>query len=195
MAQIWYAVIGFLWMAFLPIGGQATQPSTHTVVKSESFIAFFATINGASSEGRFTDYDVKIHFDPAVPEESYASGEVRLSPKTITSSYEEVAQGLQAKEWLDTENHPKASFEFKSFELNSPNNYKGYGTLTLLGKTFPLNCYLVLNNRSDGLVVADAVMMIDRLAYGVGKGEWADTETIEKMVTVNAHLVTKVTEK
>jgi polyisoprenoid-binding protein YceI len=163
---------------------------THTVLKDKSSLTFFATVNDVSSEGAFKDYDVTINFDPNVPQSSTVSGEVRLSAKTVTAKYDEIAKGVIGKEWLDVTKYPKATFEIESFEATTPGNYKGFGTLTLLGVSAPLECYVVLTPEKDGTLVANVSMLVDRLKYGIGKGEWMDTKTVSNIVTVYARLVT-----
>jgi polyisoprenoid-binding protein YceI len=168
----------------------SAEAITHKVIKEKSTLTFFATVNDVSSEGAFTDFDVDINFNIHAPQDSTVTGEVRLNKNTITAKYEEVAKGLLGEEWLNVAKYPKATFEIESFEATTPNNYKGYGTLTLLGVRQNFECNMILTPEKDGALVANAFVLVDRLKYGIGKGEWVDTKTVNNIVTVYARLVT-----
>jgi polyisoprenoid-binding protein YceI len=188
------------WFAWLiGIMGMCAAPSahaiTHAVLKEKSTLSFYASVNDVSSEGAFTDFDVTINFDANAPQHSTVTGEVRLNKKTITAKYDEVAKNIVGEEWLHVAKYPKATFDIESFETTTPNNYKGYGTLTLLGVSQPFECNLVLTPEKDGTLVANVSALIDRLHYGVGKGEWADTKVVSNIVTIYARMVTVPTGK
>lgn len=170
-------------------------PETHRVIKEESFIQFSAYVNEAVSEGRFTDYDVQIAFDPRRPEISQISATIRLSPNSITSDYDEVAKALVGHEWLDVASHPAAQFKTRSIEGNSSNIFQGKGELTLLGVTKPVDFYLMLNQwgnkPGESRLTGDMIIVLKRLDYGIGKGDWQDTDSVANEVTITAHMVTE----
>ena len=159
------------------------------VLKEQSSIKFYVSLNGENSEGEFKDYDISIDFDSVRPENSHAEGMVRLNDKTITAVNQQVAKDITAEQWLHTAQFPTAAFKVSGLEQATPNNYKMFGTLTLLGKTLPLEGYLLLSGKGESRT-ADVTVLIDRLKYGIGAGEWADKKLVYPTVTVYAHLVT-----
>ena len=110
--------------------------------------------------------------------------------ETITADYDEIAENITTEPWLHVEEYPTATLEIKDFERNTHNTYRGYGRLMLLGQSHPIEFFFILNEKPDGVMVADAVFSISRLKYGIGKGEWESTSTVADIVTVNAHFVT-----
>ncbi len=189
-------IVGFFALFVMMLSSAVSvHAATHTIIEEESFIQFTATVNNAGAAGRFTDYDADIHFYPDDLENSHVKVVVHLKPDTITADYDEVAENLATKPWLDVKQNPMAIFEVKDFEKNTHNTYHGYGRLTLLGQTHPVKFFFILSAGQEGKVVANATVTLSRLKFGVGKGEWEATDTVADVVAVNAHFVTMPTEQ
>lgn len=160
------------------------------IVKNQSSVKFFISLNGQNVQGEFKDYDIDIEFDPAHPENTHAEGTVHLSNSTITAANSEVEKEITTAEWLNTKNFPTATFKVTGIEQTTPNYYKAFGTLTLLGKTLPLECYIMISQKNN-VYTADVTMLINRLKYGIGLVKWSDKKFLHDIVTVYAHLVTE----
>ncbi len=181
----------FLFLIFGIVASLSSNVSAapYRLLKEQSSIKFFISLSGENIKGEFKDYAITMDFDPDHPENTRAEGQVRLSDKTITAENTQVQQEIAHPAWLNTVKFPVATFKVSGLEQATPNNYKAFGTLTLLGKTLPLEAYVLVSGKDDSRT-ADVTVLIDRLKYGIGIGEWATKKPLYNMVTVYAHLVT-----
>ncbi len=189
----------FLLALFLCISASTSYAATHTVIKEKSKLKFAAIVNDAASFGHFSDYELDINFYPEKPEDSVITGTVNLTPDSITADYEDVAKNIINEDWLNISEFNTATLIAKEFERHTDNTYQGRGSLTLLGQTHPVDIHLMLISGSiGGMQVSDnaqevigiVTISVDRLKYGIGKGEWRDTSTVDKEVVISGYIVT-----
>ncbi len=166
------------------------QQETHHIVKSESYVTLHPTVNNAAIMITLSDVDTGIWFYPDNLEQSELKALVTLSNDTLDAPYEEVSDGLLERDWLDADTYETARFVARDFERQSNAMYKGYGRITLRDTTLPVEFYMILTKRDDGKIVADVMTKVNRLDYGIGLGEWEDTDTVANVVAINAHIVT-----
>lgn len=156
---------------------------SYSVIKEKSFIKFFAIQNNAPIEGKFTDYAADIKFDNAHLDKSSVSVEIKTA--SVEASYEEVAKNIKMPDWLATEQFPTAVFKAKNLNrMPMSDNYYAQGELTLRGKTVPVTLNFQLDQSNDKIAIAKGYVTLHRNDFGVGQGEWANSDTIKNEVRV-----------
>jgi polyisoprenoid-binding protein YceI len=102
----------------------------------------------------------------------------------------DVDGALPGEAWFDTGKFPRATFSAKRFEHVAGNRYRASGTLTMKGVSKPLSFPFTLKIDGDTATM-DARIDLDRLRFGVGSGEYADTTSIPANVALDVSLKAK----
>ncbi|MGH1404616.1 MAG: cytochrome b/b6 domain-containing protein [Alphaproteobacteria bacterium] len=154
-----------------------------------SQITFDATQYGQSFQGTL-DFTGQIFFDPEKLEQSKVRIEVDIA--SIKTGSEDRDSQAKSDEWFDVSLFPKAIFSADVFERDGQ-NYIAKGTLTLRDVTANLDLPFSLNISGDenGQKNADmkANLILNRLDYGVGQGQWQSTDAIGADVQISIGLL------
>ena len=158
------------------------------VDKAASKVAFSSSFDGGPFTGSFRRWDATIRFDQA-----NLAGSLAVVTFDMTSAVTGDAgrdEALPLDDWFAARRFPKATFTARSFEALGGNRYQAVGGLTIRGVTKPLTLpfTLVITN---GVAKMNARVSLNRLAFGVGQGEWKTTEVVPGTVTVNISLTAK----
>ncbi len=159
-----------------------------TVDKAASKVAFASSFDGGAFTGSFRRWDAVIRFDPA-----------NLAGSSVTATFDMASavtgeatrdQALLEPDWFSTKAFPKATFTASSFKALGGGRYQAIGTLTIRGVTKPLTLPFSLVITGDTARMTSSVGL-NRLAFGVGQGDWKTTEVVPGTVTVNISLTAK----
>lgn len=166
----------------------AAPAPTWTVDKVASKVAFSSSFDGGAFTGSFRRWDAAIRFDPA-----------NLAGSSVTATFDMTSaftgdsgrdEALPQDEWFAAGKFPKATFTAKSFKALGGNRYQAVGTLTMRGVTKPLTLPFTLVITGN-VAKMNASVGLNRLAFGVGQGEWKTTEVVPGTVTVNISLTAR----
>ncbi len=163
----------------------STEPSTWSVNKSASSIGFQTTYSGTEINGRFGNYSADITFDPEQLDKSNVR--VLITLGSVSTGDADRDQTLKGGDFFDAAHTATATFAANRFEKTGANRYVARGTLTLRGTTKSHNLPFTLDIKGNTADMT-ATTEIDRLAFGVGQGMWADTGSIPQTVKVNITL-------
>lgn len=146
-----------------------------------SHIKFSATQYGQSFEGAFEKFDGEINFDPEDLQNS--SVKIIIDIASIkTGSYDRDGQAISS-DWFNVNEFPRAEFTANNFDDVSDGNYIAYGDILLRGVSMPVELPFSLNiNEGEADMAAEIVL--DRLDFGVGQGQWQSTDAIGNRVEV-----------
>jgi len=155
---------------------------------SDVNIEFQTAYLGEAINGQLAMQKAEIIFDPKALDQSQIK--ISIGLKSVKTGDKDRDETLMGADFFDTLNHPVAQFEAKRIIVTGVDTYRAYGHLTLKGKKLAhvLNFQLKLK---DDKASMSAISTIDRLAYGIGTGEFADTKTIPADVTVQIKLKAK----
>lgn len=169
----------------LPLTGYANAPSWK-VLPIDSTLTFTATQNNAPVKGKFTQYDGDIQFDP----NDLKSSKVLLNVNTnsVDTPLKDIAETLKTPDWLSTTLFPKATFETVEISKQDDKNYTATGNLTIRDKTFPALVKFTVMEFSPERALVKGSASFKRTAYGVGQGEWANTNDIKDDVIIDFNL-------
>ena len=152
---------------------------------AQSKVSFFAKQAGAEFEGHWDQWTAEVRFDPENLAESHAIAHFHVS--SVATFDPERDATLQDPEWFAGESHPIATFEATGFELNPDGSFDASSEFRVKGLRTPLTFHFEIREER-GLMVLEGETEIDRLAAGIGTGEWLDTTWIGQFVRVEVIL-------
>jgi polyisoprenoid-binding protein YceI len=166
----------------------ALCPAAHAEVRqadqSDGRLEFSAIQAGASFTGSFTRFRVALDFDPEHP----ASGrlDVTVEVASIDTRDPERDEILRGPDFFQVEKHAQAVFHAGRFE-RAGDGWRAPGDLTIRGVTRSVPVAFTLAPAAGALVMKGSASL-ERLAFGLGQGEWASTEWVGDAVDVRFEL-------
>ncbi len=178
---LWLA-IGAAWPVAAASLWQIDQAST---------LGFLAKQQGAPVEGKFERFSARIDFDPSQLATSVI--EVTIDTGSVSTGHKDRDQTLRSAAFFDTAQFPEARFVSRSITAAGQDRYKAKGELTIrdVTKDVVLPFTLTVATGAGPAEQAEAAgeLLIKRLDYGVGQGEWASTGTIADEVAIKLAIV------
>lgn len=160
-------------------------PPAWVVDKAASKVGFSSTFDGQGVGGAFRRWDADIRFDPK--DLAHSSANVTIDVGSAATGDADRDAALPDVPWFWTAKYPKATFVTHSFKALGGNRYEAAGDLTIRGVTKPLTLPFTLAITGDTAKM-NAAVSVNRLAFGVGQGEWKSTEVIPAAVQVTIAL-------
>jgi len=162
----------------------AAAATDYTVQADASTLGFAGTFQGEAFQGHFGQWSAAISYDDTDPAQSKFDVEVILaSARTGDSDRDSTLPG---PDFFNTEKFPKAHFVTTGFHRDGAQMIAD-GQLTLRGVTRPVSLKVDFKPQGDDATL-DVSGTLQRLDFGVGGGEYADTSVIGADVQVTAHL-------
>lgn len=153
-----------------------------------NLVAFTFRQMNVPVEGRFRTVQARLDFNAADPGRSRAEVEVELA--SIDTGTSDGDTEAQRRPWFDTAAFPRARFTSTAVRRVAPDRYEIDGMLAIKGRSLPLTVPATVR-RGNGATTFDGRFTLQRLAFGIGEGVWADTDTVADDVTVRFHFVTR----
>lgn len=161
------------------------SPPAWTVDKAASKLTFTSSVSGAAFTGTFRTWDAVIHFDPKDLAHSDVTATIDVA-SAFTGNGDRDAE-MPDQDWFWTSHFPKATFVARSFSATGPGRYQAAGVLTLRGVSKPLTLPFALSITGKTAKM-NAEVSLNRLAFGVGQGEWSAVDTVPAAVRVDVAL-------
>lgn len=155
-------------------------------VPADSTVKFSAVQQGAEFEGVFSKFTATFDLDPANP--TLARIEATIDMDSVDTLYDERDEYLRGEEWFHVERWNTARFVTERIK-KADTGYMADGLLTMRDQTQPVALAFSLEQLPDGQLRFAGKTLIRRLEFGVGQGEWTNTEWVGNEVTVEADLV------
>lgn len=174
---------GFLIFCLLSFSSltYATLPAWK-MIPEKSTLTFTGIQNNAPITGDFKKFTSVINFDPQQLDKSNVH--IVIDMNSISVGFRDFVTVLLSGEWLDVSKYPEAVFDANNFTQLGPNHYQAKGTLTIKDKKMPVDLTFSTGKMEDGKVFARGGTTIKRTAFGIGQGEWADTDAVKDDVKV-----------
>jgi len=160
-------------------------PPTWIVDKAASHLTFSSSVSGQAFTGGFRAWDAAIHFDPKDLAHSDVAASIDIASAATGNGDRDTE--LPGQDWFWTSHFPRASFVAHGFQPAGPGRYLAAGTLTIRGVAKPLTLPFTLAITGTSAKMS-AQVALNRLAFGVGQGEWQATDTVPAGVTVHIDL-------
>ncbi len=169
---------------FYLVAAKATP--TFELEPAGSSLRFTAIQQAAKFESHFEKFTALVRFDPAEPEKGRISARIDLA--SVDTGNPERDQVLGTADWFSLGKWPEARFNAEQI-VRSGEGYAASGTLTLRGVTRPV----VLKFRWTPAAGSESARLVgsaalERLAFGVGQGEWQDMAYVGNPVTVQVDI-------
>ncbi len=196
-AKHWIAsLLTLLAMTVISPAFAAEELPRYSVAPEGSKLKFVAIQNDAPVEGAFSRYTADIRFDPKRLDESSITVEVDMS--SVFTAYPEVGTTLATADWFDVASFPKAHFRTITIKEIPPavvsddrKYYYADSELSLRGVKMPLALNFVLESLDASGAIATGHLTLQRTDFGVGQGEWKNTEVVQNPVTVSFRIAAK----
>ncbi len=161
---------------------------------NQSRINFTISQYGQPLTGSFK-LDGKIIFDPDNLENNLADITIDIA-SIDTGSDDRDSQAL-GSDWFDAKNFPVARFISTKFKNNGDGSYVASGEMTIRDKTMPLDLPFELeikssNGGKEKVAKMSASLSINRLDFGIGRGQWQKTDTIGNKAKLNISLTANI---
>jgi polyisoprenoid-binding protein YceI len=156
------------------------------VVAGKSEVGFSVKQMGVSVSGSFRRYVAQIDLDPAAIDKARA--QIEIDTASLTTGDAEADAVATEKAWLDVAGFPKATFASQQVRALSGDRFEASGTLTIKGQSKPLTVPFSLKAAPDGSAVASGEFKIQRVAFGIGGGEWNEGDMVSPEVLIRFRL-------
>lgn len=150
-----------------------------------SSLGFVASYQGESFEGRFGKFTPQIRFDPAKLADSRF--DVRIALASASTNNDERDDLLKGEDFFATGKWAEARFVADKFRALGSNRFAADGNLSLRGVNKPVTLTFTWMPGAKPVLAGEATLK--RLDFGVGGGDWTDTDTIANEVKVKTRLV------
>jgi len=181
--------IGLPLLAALVCSTQA-QAELWAPVAADSTLSFSAEQQGAGFEGLFNQFTATFDMDPADP--TTARIEAIIDMDSVDTLYDERDEALREPEWFDVERFPEGRFVSQKIQ-KAESGYIADAFLTLRETTQPIALQFTLQGLPDGRLKFEGHTVVSRLAFGVGNGQWTNTDSVADPVTIRVSLILEQT--
>lgn len=151
-------------------------------------LGFTATYSGEAIKGSFSRWHAAITFDPE--DLAGSSIKVTIDLASVQSGDGQRDDMLKSDSFFGVATSPNARFTSTSIRETGTGRYVANGTLSLHGKMRPIA--VRFNLKIDGdRATASGTSSLQRLAFGVGQGEWSSADQIADAVGIDFSLRAK----
>ena len=166
----------------------AAPAPSWVVDKAASKIGFSSSMSGEAFSGSFGKWDSVIRFDPKNLAGSSVTTTIDMT--SAVTGDEDRDESLPTAQWFAASTYAKATFAATKFKTLGGNRYQADGTLTLRGVSKPVSLPFTLTINGDVARMTSSINL-NRLAFGVGTGEWASTTVVPANVRVDISLTAR----
>ena len=160
----------------------------YTQAVSGNSLQFTFTQLDAASTGKFAAFSTLLIYDEKNP--AAGSLNVKVDVASLDTQDGERDTALKGADLFDVAKFPTATFSATTLARNAAGGLTAPGKLTLRGVTRDLTLPLTLKPTATGFQLSGEIL-IKRLDFGVGQGEWKSTESVGDVVKIqyNVNLV------
>lgn len=151
-------------------------------IVSGGHLGFTAMFTGSPVVGHFTRWDGTIQFDPDALDKTDIHITIDMASAGTADAIRD--ETLRGEAFFATTRHAAATFQSTSVKPRGAGRYRATGILTLKGIDQPLSLDFNLTIKGKRAEV-NGHAAIDRTAFGVGTGEWVDTDRIAGHVAID----------
>ena len=108
--------------------------------------------------------------------------DVWLDPATVDAGLPEIDAALKDKDFFAVDRYPRIVYTSNSVEARGSTQV-AHGTLEIKGKHHDLDVPFRLQGEGTNSIVS-GTLTLNRLAYGIGSGEWSNTQWLGGEVKV-----------
>jgi polyisoprenoid-binding protein YceI len=164
-------------------------PTTYKLDPAKSTLTFAFKQAGAMNDGKFGKYDVTFTYapDPAAANQL----NVVVQTSSLETGDKDRDTTLRSADLFNVAKFPQAKFTATKITHGAGDSYEAVGKLTIRDASRDIKIPLTFKAASEGgkpVGTMTGQVVIKRLDYGVGQGEWKSTEWVDNEVTVKFSL-------
>lgn len=181
--------LGIALAALALVAGPAWS-ATWATDPAASKLTFVATQAGGEFEGRFRRFTPVIVFDAA--DLAHSRFSVGIDATSAETGESERDNTLKGKDFFAVQQWSAARFESTAFRATAKGAFEATGRLTLRDVTREVRLPFTFKPAADGKsAVMTGGTTVKRLDFGVGQGEWQDTQWVGNDVRIRFELLLK----
>jgi polyisoprenoid-binding protein YceI len=150
-----------------------------------STLAFASKYDGEVFTGTFPGFSTKLSFDPA--NLATAKLDVTIPLAGAKTGNNDRDSTLQGADFFNVAKFAQARYTASKFRSLGGNQYAADGTLSLRGVSKPVTLTFTWTPGAKPTLSGKAT--VKRLDFGVGGGDWTDTDTIPNEVAVSTKVL------
>jgi cytochrome b561 len=158
---------------------------------NRSQLSFSVNVYNEPFEASFNTFGGSIYFEESNLSNSRA--EIWIDMHSAISGSKDRDKYMKNAIWFNSESFPESRFLVNDFEKIKENQYVANGELHLKGVVIPLKLPFILeiskNEQNKREAIVSGNIVINRLDFAIGQGEWQDTSSVEDQVNVSISLV------
>ncbi len=173
--------------ASLAVAAPSYAATDWVVDPSHSRLNFVATQSGGEFQGRFSRFHADIAFDPR----DLAGSRFHVTIETASADTQDETRdkALAGDDFFATGRWPAATFDATRFVAAADGRYEARGRLTIRGISRAVTVLFTFKPAPAGRgAVLSGGTTIRRLDFGVGQGEWQDTQWVGNDVRIQFDL-------
>ncbi len=151
----------------------------HAVDSARGAVSFEVKQAGSPFRGKFKQFGGEV----CLLADRVTRIEVWLEPASVDAGLPEIDAALRDKDFFAVSQYPRAVYSSQSAEVRG-NEQLARGTLQMKGKRRNLDVPFSLRREGDQQIVS-GTLTLNRLDYGIGTGEWSNTNWLGGEVKVD----------
>ncbi|MDQ3206556.1 MAG: YceI family protein [Pseudomonadota bacterium] len=163
----------------------APASSAEYVQAPGSTLVFAGKYDGEVFVGRFPGFATTLDFDPARPAD--AQLDVAIPLHGAVSGNVDRDETLLGSDFFNVSRFPQARYTATGFRPLGGDRYAADGTLSLRGVSRPVT--LTFTWAPGAVPVLSGKATVPRLAFGIGSGDWADTQLMPDAIAVSTKVL------
>ncbi len=162
------------------------QAADWTVIHDESVLGIIGHQNGVAFEGEFLDFDAAITFDPDDP--AAATIDVQIDMSSLDTDNPQRDDIIRGIDLFYVAEYPTARFTANGFAVEGDGAFAAVGDLTIRDVTQQVSLPFTLAIEG-GRAHAIGELVINRIDFDVGHGQWAANDPVSHEVTITIGIV------
>jgi len=150
-----------------------------------SVLAFAGTYEGEAFTGRFPGFVTRFSFDPA--QLANAKLDVTIPLATASTGNSDYDGEMRGSSFFNAAKFPQARYTATRFRALGGNNFVADGTLNLRGVSKPVALTFTWTPGAQPVLSGKA--SVNRLDFGVGQGDWAETDLVPNTIAVSTKVI------
>lgn len=172
----------------LSVLGLAYAAGQWSLQPKESSLGFIGSQAGADFQGSFDKFTADIRFDPR--DLASSRFDIRIDLASVNTKDQERDDTLRSADLFNVAQWPAAHYVAEKFTDTGSNRFSATGQLTLRDVTRPVPIEFTFEQQGSNAWLKGTAT-IKRLDFGVGQGDWRDTETVANDVRIRFALLLK----
>jgi len=158
----------------------SASAATYAADPASSRLEFTGVQAGAAFKGVFHQFSAAVDFDPAAPASAHL--DVTIDMKSVDSGDKDRDDTMRGADIFDPAHFPTAHYVTRSVTPTAT-GFRAVGALTLHGVTKDVPIEFKFARTAAGATLTGTAEL-NRLDFGVGRGDWKNTDWVADAVKV-----------